>query len=462
MLAGLVGRCLDSDDLNNLLGDVNHWYQDRGYTTTRIYAQEQDLAKGKLELRVIPGRVGVYRYLEREGDSRLFSAFPGRSGDLLNLRDLEQGLENLNRTPSQESKFKLYPGKAPGVSDVVVELAEKPRWRITELLDNSGTKSMGVWRSNTEFAFDNLLGRNDLLSLGYNRNIDNGQMDAAFEGLTFNYFIPSGYHLFGLSAATFASEFNLPGINQSYAMRTHSQKMGASYEYLFSRDQSSKFSLISGLDFTEQHTHIAQIEIDSQYRRLSVLYLGLKGKQYFGNAVFDWQTRVDQGVPFFGAMATIPGGSEPRYTLVKAHASFSLPLWGEQALWRTSISGQAGEEKLPSLAQLYLGNRYNVRGFQDNSLYSSTGICWRNDLEAKALRWGDISLIPYAGLDAGLVKPQAAQQVSQHKLAGMALGLRGQYGKAGFDIAYTRALSRPDEFAAESKTRWLASLNLAF
>lgn len=466
-LAKFIGRCVSADDINTLLGDLNRWYQERGWTTTRVYATEQNLGDGVLELRVIPGRIEGYRTPDanRDDQSRFAAAFPGQSGDYLNLRDLEQGLENLNRLPSQEAKFKLYPGKEPGTSDVVIELIEKPAWRITGMLDNSGTKAMGEWRSNTEFALDNLLGRNDQLAIGYNRNLDGGKLDAKFEGLTLNYFIPQGKHLVGVSASTYESIFALPGINQDYGMRTRSTKAGLSYDYLVSRSQGSKQSLIAGLDFTRQTSHIGDIEIESQYRRLAVLYLGAKGKHYVGNQIYDWLFRVDQGTGLFAAMGSIPGGSDPRYTLAKAQFSALLPLktsYSENwANWRSTLQIQAGNDKIPSLANLYVGSRYNVRGFRDFSLYGATGGWWRNDLESKSLRWGDGAVSFYAGLDTGWIKANASQEVSQHHLAGYAIGLRGDFRGFKVDVAYARAITRPEEFAAEAKGQWLAHFSIA-
>lgn len=461
VLSVYLGQCLVAEEVNALLGDLNRWYQRKGWTTTRVYAAEQDINGGELVLRVVAGRIEGYRYIDKPGDERLSYAFPQEPDGYLNLRDLEQGLENLNRVPSQEAKFQLYPGKEPGTSVVVVELTEKPRTRWTEMVDNSGNASMGHWRSNTEFAIDNLLGCNDQLAIGYNRNLDGGTLGSTFEGLTANYNLSSGNHLWGTSLAVFRTDFTLPGINQNYLLQTRSKKAGVSYEYLLTRDQSSKFSFIAGLDFTHQRSYTQDINIDSQYRRLAVAYAGFKGKQYFGNNIFDWQLRADQGTGLLDAMSSIPGGTDPRYWAHKAQANLTVPLPENKGIWRTSFQAQDSQDKIPTLGQMYAGSRYNVRGYQDNSLYGATGAWLRNDLESSPIRVDQVSLTPYVGYDAGHIKPNAQQQVSQHHVTGMAVGMRMDWGKVKADLAYTRALSRPEEFASESRSRWLAHLSIA-
>jgi hemolysin activation/secretion protein len=344
---------------------------------------------------------------------------------------------------------------------VVVELTEKSRTRWTEMVDNSGNASMGNWRSNTEFAIDNLWGRNDQLAIGYNRNLDGGTLDSKFEGFTTNYSFSSGNHLWGASLAIFRTDFTLPGINQNYLLQTRSKKAGASYEFLLARDQSSKLSLIAGLDFTHQRSFTQDINIDSQYRRLAVAYAGLKGKQYLANNIFDWQLRADQGTGLFNAMSSIPGGTDPRYWALKGQASWTAPLPENKGIWRLSVQAQDSQDNLPTLGQMYVGSRYNVRGFQNNSLYGATGAWLRNDLESSPIRLDKVSLTPYVGYDAGHIKPNAQQQVSQHHVTGMAVGMRMDWGKFKADLAHTRALSRPEEFAGESRNRWLAHLSFA-
>lgn len=410
---------------------------------------------------MVAGRIEGYRYIDKAGDDRLTYAFPQVPNGFLNLRDLEQGLENLNRVPSQEAKFQLYPGQEPGTSVVVVEMTEKSRTRWTEMLDNSGNTSMGHWRSNTEFAVDNLLGRNDQLAIGYNRNLDRGTLGSTFEGLTANYNLSNGNHLWGTSLAVFRTDFTLPGINQNYLLQTRSKKAGVSYEFLVTRHQSSKFSFIAGLDFTHQRSYTQGIDIESQYRRLTVAYAGIKGKQYFGNNMLDWQFRADQGTGLLDAMGSIPGGTDPRYWAHKAQANLTVPLSENKGIWRSSFQAQDAQDNAPTLAQMYAGSRYNVRGYRDNSLYGSTGAWLRNDLERSPVRFEQVSLTPYLGYDAGHIKPNAQQQVSQHHVTGMAVGMRMDWGKVKADLAYTRALSRPEEFANESRERWLAHLSIA-
>lgn len=191
-------------------------------------------------------------------------------------------------------------------------------------------------------------------------------------------------------------------------------------------------------------------------------YLGVKGKHYVQNQIYDWLLRVDQGTGLFGAMGNIPGGANPRYTLGKAQLGMTLPVVTiEQSavMWRSTMNLQVADQ-LPSIVQMYVGSRYNVRGFTNNSLYGSTGGWVRNDLDMPGLTWSGVLIAPYLGLDAGYVKPNDQQIVNRHTLVGGVAGIRGSYKSLSFEVAYTRALVRPEQFASEAVNQALVQIAL--
>jgi hemolysin activation/secretion protein len=108
----------------------------RGYITTRVLAATQDLTRGVLTLSVIPGRIRDIRAADgTELHVSLGAALPAASGDLLNLRDIEQGLENLKRVPTADADVQIAPAAdplaGPGESDLVVVWQQQGRCAST-------------------------------------------------------------------------------------------------------------------------------------------------------------------------------------------------------------------------------------------------------------------------------------------------------------------------------------------
>ncbi|EON16702.1 outer membrane hemolysin activator protein [Cupriavidus sp. GA3-3] len=72
---------------------------DKSYVTTRVLVPEQDLSSGTLKLALLPGVIGELRFADPNLWGTRKSAFPAPRR-LAELRDLEQGLEQMKRVPS--------------------------------------------------------------------------------------------------------------------------------------------------------------------------------------------------------------------------------------------------------------------------------------------------------------------------------------------------------------------------
>lgn len=125
-----VGLCLGAQGIETVVARVQKAIVDRGYITTRVLAGRQDLSSGTLTLTLIPGRISAVRFApENVPTTNLRNAIPAKAGDLLQLHDLEQGLENLKRLPTADADIQVEPstaaGARPGDSDLVVKYGRK-------------------------------------------------------------------------------------------------------------------------------------------------------------------------------------------------------------------------------------------------------------------------------------------------------------------------------------------------
>ncbi|GHO33538.1 hypothetical protein MY014_41820 [Escherichia coli] len=82
-------------------------------------------------------------------------------GKVLNLRDIEQGMEQINRLRTESVQIEISPGDREGWS--VVTLTALPEWPVTGSvgIDNSGQKNTGTGQLNGVLSFNNPLGLAD-------------------------------------------------------------------------------------------------------------------------------------------------------------------------------------------------------------------------------------------------------------------------------------------------------------
>jgi len=90
LLNPFIGQCLGAKGLDALLKTITGYYLERGYVTSRAYLPEQDLTSGTLQVMVIEGRLQGFESSELASERELKMTFPGKTGEVLNLRELEQ------------------------------------------------------------------------------------------------------------------------------------------------------------------------------------------------------------------------------------------------------------------------------------------------------------------------------------------------------------------------------------
>ncbi|MCL2162386.1 MAG: ShlB/FhaC/HecB family hemolysin secretion/activation protein, partial [Betaproteobacteria bacterium] len=198
LVSPFEGHCLDSGKLNELLSVLTQAYLDRGLITSRAYLPPQDLSEGVLKIRVIEGRLEGFERRGTPSPREIRMSFPGRIGEVLNLRELEQMLDQLGRLPSRASTLDLIPGAEPGTSRIDVKTEPQKPWRAGLRFDNTGYKSTGERQASVFLTWDSPLGLADQLSLNAGRDTDHRHARHA-NNQALSYSVPWGWYSFNYS-----------------------------------------------------------------------------------------------------------------------------------------------------------------------------------------------------------------------------------------------------------------------
>jgi len=461
-----VDRCLGANGINLVLRRVQNAIIARGFVTTRVLAEPQDLKTGNLALTLIPGRIRTVRFAEgTDNRASSWNALPARSGDLLNLRDIEQGLENFKRLPTADADIRIAPGDQPGESDVVIYWKQAFPFRLNVSVDDSGSKFTGKYLGGITVAYDHMLTLNDLFYVSFNHDLgggESGKKDS--HGYTAHYSVPYGYWLLGFTTSDSTYQQSVAGINQIYIYRGESQNSDVKLSRLVYRDAVRKttFSLRGWTRASKNFIDDTEIEI--QRRRTAGWETGLGHREFIGFATLDLNLAYRRGT---GAMDAISapeeasGAGASRLELLTADAQFALPFTlGSQSL-RYSTVWRAQWNRTPLVPQerFAIGGRYTVRGFDgENILAADRGWLLRNDLS-----WilGGSGQALYLGLDYGEVGGPASTQLIGTRLSGAVLGLRGGYKGLTYDVFFGRPISKPQGLKTADTTAGF-NLNWSF
>lgn len=450
-----LGQCLGVSQLNELLKVVTNLYIEKGLVTSRAYLPQQDLSKGHLQVLVIEGHLEQLKSGAGSGltDRELSMAFPGRGLQLLNLREIEQMVDQLNRLPSNQAQMELTPGQAVGGSDVLVKNTPQKPWRVNLSRKNDGQRNTGEQQWNTGLEWDSPLGLADQLSLRGGHDAMTDHRHTSHNALL-GYNLPLGWWNFSYSysetdyrSQAQASGFNF---NQSGDSQTHQVRA----ERVIYRDAMSKTSLNIGLSNLRTNNYVEDARIAGSSNRISEVQYGINHGRRVGGAFLNIDLGMQRGISAFGAQdnnLSRPGNPDARYRKYTGTVSYLQPfkLWGESFTFTSLATGQRSEDMLFSPQRMSVGGSSSVRGYKNQFLSGNSGGYWRNELRltrSVTLDWLRPAFTEYgtaAGYDQGVIRNDRYNGDQHGRLSSNSFEFfaRGQHVAA--TVTFAHSLERP-------------------
>jgi hemolysin activation/secretion protein len=446
--------CIGKAGLDLIVKRLTNLMLKRGYSTTRIGIPEQDLSSGVLKLVLVPGVIRAIRFADPSLYGTWRNAFPTGPGNLLNLRDLEQGLEQMKRIPSQDVSMEIVPGEVPGESDVVITVKRSKPWKLTGTLDDTGAKGTGKLQAGLNLAVDNPLGLNDLFNIGVSTDADRKAGQRGSSGNNVYYAVPAGYWNFALSASSYDYHQEVAQASQTFVSSGKSRNLEFRIAQLFQRDQSQKNSWQFRVGKRWNHAYVADTEIAVQERNTTFAELAWVHTHYFGSAQLDLTVANKWGVNWFNGQTYAknelgrenPSTNNLHYSLQTVDATLSVPfqIASQPLTYIGSFRGQTTRSPLYLADQFSIGSRYTVRGFDGElTLAAERGFYLRNELNLPLAGSGQSA---YVGLDYGQVYGPSVADLLGNKLAGATLGLRGGLFGLTYDVFSSWSLLKPQGF----------------
>ena len=458
LLKPYIGQCLGVAQLNELLKVITDYYIAKGWVTSRAYLPQQDLSSGHLQVLVVEGKLEGVKAGEGSSvsDRELAMAFPGKVGEALNLREVEQLVDQLSRLPSRQAQMELTPGSQIGGSEVVVKNEPQKPWRASLSRNNNGQKSTGEQQWGAGLEWDSPLGLADqLIVRGGHDAISDHQKTS--KNSMFYYNVPWGWWNFSYTYSE--SDYRTPGDLEGfkYKQTGDSQNHQLRAERVVHRDDVSKTSVNVGLTHLRTNNYFNDDRLDVSSNRLSEFQVGITHGRRIGSAFVNLDVGMQNGTGAFDAQKNdqerIRGNltPTPRYRKYTATLSYLQPftLWGESFSFSSLATGQRSEDVLYPAQRMSLGGSYSVRGFKDQQLNGDSGGYWRNDLRWSRpvnVGWLRPAFLEYGasvGYDQGVIRNDRYNDIQHGRVSSNSVELfaRGKY--VSTSVTFAHSLERP-------------------
>lgn len=454
----------------NLLKELENIYLKNGYVTTRVKIdmKNTNFQKGVITYKIVEGKIEDIRFKHENigirNKIKINSSFPIEKGDIVNIKDLDQGIDNLNSVSCNNAKFDLIPGQVFGTSIVEIENQKNKKISGTINYNNLGQETTGNERGKISLTFEDILGMNDSFTGIYQRKLGVKRDKRDNENFSFYYKIPYKYWEFSFSRDQSEYFSIVEALNNSYKSNGISKNENYSIRRVLNRNSEGKTDF--GITLTKKNTknYLEDIKLVSSSRRLSILKLDLNNQKRFLNGILYSNLAYYKGLDRFGAQTDkgkdkdVPKAQFSKYTLdLNWYRPFKI--YDKNFSYRLGVSGQYSDDILYPSEKMIIGDDTTVRGFKDNSIMGDKGFYVRNELGFSYKIFE-----PFIAYDVGRVKDVFKDENYKKygsELSGASIGLRVYY--AGFmgSITYSKPISAP-KYVKKNKQEVYISVSYSF
>ncbi|WP_246665228.1 ShlB/FhaC/HecB family hemolysin secretion/activation protein [Rhizobium tropici] len=460
LTAPYANRCVGVGEINGLLRDLTHLYLDKGFVSSRVYVPAQDIAGTKvLRLVAVEGTLAdIYINGKPTPDSGVIAtAFPGLKGKITNLRDIEQGLDQVNRLTSNNAKTAMLPGKTDGTSILNIENKPDHPWHLSFGNSNLGQEQTGYSKSSASIGYDNLFGVNDQWNFSYEHSgpdypwRDDGLGKSnSYSG---NVSVPYGYWTFSVNGSWYEYNSSVPGNFGPLNTSGDSKQVGIGADRVIFRDKDSITTFNSGLTYKETNNFLLGNRIEVGSRKYTVGDLGISHSRRMLGGLWVFDLSYSQGLNLFDAVSPGDAGAgdaDPRFSKFTGTITMTRPfeLADQRFEINSLITGQYSPDNLFGAEQISAGGYSSVRGTRETMLFGNNGFFIRNDLVWRTQPFADNAELakifgefrPYVGLDYGRIARQARYRIEGGDMLGWTVGAKLAGGHVNFDMGYSDVL----------------------
>jgi hemolysin activation/secretion protein len=394
-----LGKPLTMNGLNEILKKVVLYFRDTDRPVVDVYAPEQDINGGTVQIVVLEGRLGK---VKAEGnrwfnDHLLTDKIRVKPGEVVYGKNLLEDLDWINNNPFRQTNLVFTRGSKPGETDIILRTQDRFPVRVFTGYEDSGTELTGKERLLAGFNWGNVFGIDHQLNYQFTCNSDINK----FSAHSVSYQAPLPWrHTLTIFGAFDESKPDIPGFDSK----------GRSTEI------SGRYSI--PLQARGGYTHNTQVSVDFKSTDNLLDFTNIRDLPNI--RVFDKKTQVFQFIvgysgmlpdargstAFTGSLFYSPGdlmtynkdasfndlteGAKARYTYVQINAE-RLTTLPADFTWDLKANIQFASGTLLGTEKMGFGGYNSVRGYDERVVNGDGGYLVVNELRTPGIQLNRIA-----------------------------------------------------------------------
>lgn len=427
----------------SLIRDLENKYIEKGYITTRVglNLEKSDLFNGNISLFVLEGKTDKVFYDNKENSFKTFITFPQRENKILNIRDLDQGIDNL----ADNSTMDIKAASKEGYSNIFINRQNKII-NIFLNYNDLGQRETGRHRLKYSLNLHNLIGLNESFDFSYQMKMQRQYKDSDADNFSLNVSLPFKNWNFNYSydkSETFRTIYSLKNkyksssetVNQSFGIRK-----------LIYRNENHKIDFGAKITLKDSKNYIDDIRLVTSSRKLSVLTLDTAYTGRVGGGLLSSNLSTSFGLKKFGANIDDNEWYREKYSPKAQFRKYNLNISWYRPInkfyYKLNLRGQYSKDILYSQEKLGIGDDTTVRGFKDESLQGDKGFYIRNEIGYKGLQF----LEPYIAYDYGRTFNNKIEYEKVATIQGVSAGFKIYFRGFEGSLTLSKPIDKPEYF----------------
>lgn len=435
----IEGQCIGHAELLAYADYISAEFARAGYLTSYLSYPEQSLSLGILQAEVITGTISN---VLAQGGSHLF---PFKTGDVLNLRHIEQGLYNLQNSVLIPYRIELVHGSHnQHGTDVIVIGKNQREWSGSLSTEYRSIKGSSSTTANHVLTLANPLRISDLLNIHYSLGYSQGNKR---QSLAVSYSAPYRYWLFSLYGDYQNSQSCIDLDDIELDLQQHQKALLLNTQYILSRTENSLSSLIFGSKIQTIDTFLAGQRLMTQRRLASYSTGEFIYQRDFRQGHGAISLKYMQGNNWFGANAAQITKLKPAQIY---QLSFTSGWRNPSVYYQNGLDIQLSRAEVDSMLERgsFIG-QHGVQGFLstervemgDNSLKLHNEFSWD-------IPWKRVQL--YSSIGLGTTSNDRATFWRKNMLVGCKFGVRGAVGAVAYHVFFEAPLWQVNQVVANT------------
>lgn len=444
----LEGHCHLEILLEQDINILNAMLYDAGYITSEVGNVDLFAKRGVLDITLNAGKIaGVISQDAIDKPFLLSQVIPIKRGDILNVKDIEQGADNLKNRPNNDTKIELKPSpNHPKETIVSISNVSKRTFSGALSIDNKEQKAYGSLSGTARFNFGSLLQLNETMAIVLSSDLDNIKSRGIKKQIFFLQ-VPYQYWRFSLFGYNIESKNSISKELPSSQI-TRQQQLSFEIQRQFRPSTQRTVSLMGGIQYYTYQNTVLGHSISVHQRRSPYITAGIEQDyRFMRGGYLQAKFNYKQSVPIFNAhLSPIESVNGVPIFNFSLHALTPMTLASQRFFYQPELNIQLTKSDIDGLLdKTTIGGLNSVYGFVSGKGYSDTNqlvfrqkLSWMTPIQNHML---------FSALDYGSVSEQRNNVIynKDKYLVGMALGLEGSVKQLSYQVSWGIPLFMPSD-----------------